>query len=108
MNDKEVEIQLKRKARSILNASKEMGIKQTTLDAALKRGLKNSTMSTVIKIAEYLNCSIDELIYNKEPLNENYIEISNKIKNRNNEEYKIINNFIDFIDSTKKDLLEKK
>lgn len=106
MNDKDIEIQIKKKAKSILNASKEMGIKQTTLDTALKRGLRNSTMSTVIKIAEYLNCSIDELIYNKEPLNENYIEISNKIKNRNNEEYKIINNFIDFIDNTKKDLLK--
>lgn len=106
MKPNEIEILLKEKGKSINKVSEEIKIAQPTLAKLLKKDLRLTSLENALKIAEYLNCTIEELIYNKEPLNENYVEISNKIKNRNNEEYKIINNFIDFIDNTKKDLLK--
>ena len=108
MKPYEIEKLLKEKGKSINKVSDEIKIAQPTLAKLLKKDLRLTSLENALKIAEYLNCTIEELIYNKEPLNKSYIEISNKIKDRNNEEYKIINNFIDFIDSTKKDLLEKK
>jgi transcriptional regulator with XRE-family HTH domain len=50
---------------NINQLSKETGIPYTTIDGFYKKGTENIKLSTLKKLAEYFNCSLDYLVDDK-------------------------------------------
>ncbi len=50
---------------NINQLSKETGVPYTTIDGFYKKGTENIKLSTLRKLAEYFNCSLDYLVDDK-------------------------------------------
>jgi len=55
----------KKNIENINQLSKETGIPYTTIDGFYKKGTENIKLSTLKKLAEYFNCSLDFLVDDK-------------------------------------------
>ncbi|MDY3928613.1 MAG: helix-turn-helix transcriptional regulator [Clostridia bacterium] len=78
---------------SAYSVAKNTGISQGLMNE-YKNGIKEPTINNLIKIADYLNCSVDYL------LSRNEADITNQIPSHILDEYyRFINNFIDYINS---------
>ncbi len=58
---------LKEKKKTKAQLAKAAGIPYTTLDSMLKRETETSRLATIYKIAQYLEVSVEELVFDKSP-----------------------------------------
>lgn len=58
---------LKEKKKTKAQLAKAAGIPYTTLDSMLKRETETSRLATIYKIAEYLEVTVEELVFDKSP-----------------------------------------
>ncbi len=72
---------LKEKKKTKAELAKAAGIPYTTLDSMLKRESDTSRLATIYKIAEYLEVSVEELVFDKPMLSVKNDDFSEEEKN---------------------------
>lgn len=86
---------LKEKGGSIANVGKTIGIPDTTIKGILSRGIDVATVKNIKAIADYLNITIDSIVYDVEPKEIKIQNIENKLKKLSDRDLSIIENLLD-------------
>lgn len=83
--------------------SKESGIPYSTIDGFFKKGADNTKLSTLIKLSEFFEVSLDYLIYGEDEPNTPTTENSSVVDLSENKEETILDkyNMLDDIDKGK-------
>ncbi len=85
--------------------SKESGIPYTTIDGFFKKGTDNIRLSTLVKLADFFNVTLDYLVYNDEIKEEEEEQVNNAYLNQ--EEQSLINNYRMLNSEGQEDLLDQ-
>lgn len=100
MNTIDIKIMLKEKGGNVKNAAKEMDIKQPTMQDILSKGIENTSVKNLIKIAKYLNLKLDDIVNKDYEYNSKNIvinDINDMIGKLNNDELIIMKNITENI-----------
>lgn len=100
MNMLELKNLLKEKGGNVKNAAKTMDIKQPTIQDILTKGIENTSVKNLIKIANYLNLKTDDIINQNYKDNKKRIiinDIENTLTTLDNDELVIMKNILDNI-----------
>ena len=76
--------------------AKNSGIPYTTIDGLFKRGWEKAQISTIQKICDHYNVSLDYMVYGEKGLSENSIILASKYDTLTEAGQQLIDQTIDF------------
>ena len=96
----DINFMFKEKGGNVKNAAKEMDKKQPTMQDILSKGIENTSVKNLIKIAKYLNLKLDDIVNKDYEYNSKNIvinDINDMISKLNNDELIIMKNITENI-----------